>query len=838
MRSVNWRRVLIGGVTSFVLLIVLFAVFAVHLVTRSFPDVDGTIGAPGLGAPVHVSRDLYGIPHIDASSSDDAWYAVGYLHAQDRLFQMDLARRAGQGRLSEIFGTRALPVDALFRTVGIAHIAARCYATLPAETRRDLESYSRGINAYLDGHRSRLPVEFDALNYKPDAWEPVHCVIMERMMAWELNFAWWMDIVTADAFEHVGPKLGAELFPQYPPDAPTVLREERTVSASQPTVGGARRTVLEESVREDLHAMANAESVFHDLLGTSHREGGSNAWAVAPWRSASGRPIVCSDPHLFYSAPARWYQMHVHTPLFNLAGVSLPGIPYIIIGRNNALAWGSTNAMADDCDFVVETLDSGNQSAYLSHGAYRSFTITIDTLHPRDTLAVPLHVMESEHGPIVSDVHLLNHAGIVFHDNIPSVQRPLFKRSAVAMRWMGSAVSDELSAIRRLNLCTSAAGVPDAVASYAVPAQNLVYADTAGHIGYILQGHIPLRNTPYPGLSVPVPAGADDQIWSSTLPVAQNPRFLDPKTGFVASANNPSTNVPFVPYFTNQWEPPSRAQRIVQIFEGKQGIGIDNMRRAQNDNISPHALDAARYILAAYPDSVSQQLLVRQSLTYLANWDGSMNKEEIGASVFNMWLVKMFDRLFHPRLGDEAYREYLLLNSLPHRALTQLLRTPSSDWWDDVRTQGRETRDECIRAALIDALRELTDRFGSTEMKRWQWGALHTIEIRHRLGRGTPFDRVVNVGPFPAGGSLTTINNGQFDLVHPFDGELGASMRMIADLSTKKILSILPTGVSGQPFHTHYADQNALYRNAGYVEITMDPAEIPQPGWTTVTMQP
>ncbi|HZV12694.1 MAG TPA: penicillin acylase family protein, partial [Candidatus Kapabacteria bacterium] len=660
------RKILIGGGVSVLLILIGFGLFCYHVVTKSFPQTEGTISGLGVSSPVKIYRDPYGIPHIIATNEDDAYFAIGYLHAQERLFQMDMQRRAGEGRLSEVFGTRTIPYDAMFRTIGIKRIAERIEASLHPEVRRALEDYSRGVNAYIAQNIHRLPVEFDMLNYKPYEWTPLHSIILSRMMAWELNMGWWGDITLQDIINKVGMKDALELFPQYPADAPVIMQEEHgETPAPLPNGHTASVSPLHFQSMTALHDLAATDKAFHEFIGYPHYQTGSNAWAVSPQKSTTGKPILCNDPHLIITTPSPWYQVHISAGTLNVAGYTVPGDPFVVIGRNNAVAWGETNAMLDDCDFIVEQLDSTNSSRYLLHGAYRDMSVRNDTIHVKDTENVVIKIYRTEHGPIISAVHPFNYPSQLFkQDGLRSDSASMLHRSAVAMHWTGSEATDENYALWKIDHAQNVREFVDGVQYFGCPAQNFVYADTAGNIGYALGGKIPLRATPIPGQSVPVPGAQESEIWNSFVPFALQPKFQNPKSGFIATANNKiSDRMDY--YFTNIWEPPSRISRITTLLQSQQKLSPDDMKRIQYDYISPYAFDLTHYIIAAFPDSATQQPLVKQALTYFSNWDGSMSKEVIAASVFNVWMEKMIEEMFKERLGEPVYEEYLFLQSLP-----------------------------------------------------------------------------------------------------------------------------------------------------------------------------
>jgi penicillin amidase len=313
----------------------------------------------GIQADVHVYRDAYGVPHVYAQSENDAWYTVGYLHAQDRLWQLELIRRAGNGRLAEVLGEPALKVDRMFRTLGFPELARDLSEKLDDQSREQLESYAAGINAYIHANQGRYPIEFDVLNFNPEPWKVEHSIGVSRLMAWELNHARWIDMLLGELVERFGEQKAREIFPEWDEDAPFIIPER--------TRG--------RNVAKSLLQLLDADKTYRSLMGAPAFSGGSNGWVVSGEKSTTGKPILANDPHLALTAPARWYEVHISAPGIDVAGASIPGVPFVVIGRNRNIAWGVTNAMADDEDFYVESVDSlAHPRGYLFDGAWRHIT--------------------------------------------------------------------------------------------------------------------------------------------------------------------------------------------------------------------------------------------------------------------------------------------------------------------------------------------------------------------------------------------------------------------------------------------------------------------------------
>ncbi len=508
-------KLLIGlGGTLIVLLIAGFFIFR-WIITKSYPTTEGTIALAGLQHPVEIRRNAFGVPTVTAQTEHDLFFAEGYLHAQDRLWQMDLIRRAGEGRLSEVLGSSALPYDRLFRTIGIARIARRIEEHLSPVSRRTLEAYSAGVNACIERHRGRFPIEFDILNYTPEPWKPEHSLIVARMMAWELNISWYVDLTLGALVDRLGEARAAEVFPGYPENAPVIVPKE---------IG--RRSLAEGGA-----AMLEIDQSFRKFFGIEGTHIGSNAWAVAPFRSETGAALLANDPHLGLSLPAKWYEIHLAGGGFNVAGVSLPGAPFVIIGHNRAIAWGMTNLMADDADFYIEKTDSAHAGEYLFRNAWHPFEEIQDTIRVRDSASVPILIRSTLHGPVVNSLN---------------VAAPTTDLNPVTLRWTGADVSDEIDAFYRINRAKNWEEFKAGVREFAVPGQNFVYADSAGHIGYVPGVRLPIRASQNPSLPLPGWTGTRKLISlpssGCSLPRAWSPsrRLLIPVSHNVSVLGSPA----------------------------------------------------------------------------------------------------------------------------------------------------------------------------------------------------------------------------------------------------------------------------------------------------------
>lgn len=803
-------KLTLGIGTALLILLIAVILFLRYLVTKSFPVTEGTLAVQEIYDEVHVYRDQFGVPHILAKNEHDMFLAVGYIHAQDRLWQLDLIRRAGQGRLSEIFGEKTVEFDKLFRTIGIARVAEEIERNLHPESKELLVAYADGINAFIRDNEKRLPVEFDMLNYRPEPWQVQHSIIVTRMIAWELSLAWFTDITFGIIAERVGPVKASEIIPVWQKNAPRIIAE-------YPGRLGEK--------------FLDINSKFLAFMGIEGLQGGSNCWVIGPQKSSNGKPILANDVHLMMPVPARWYQLHISCPGWNVAGVSLPGTPLIVVGRNDAIAWGVTNAMVDDADFYVEKVDS-SRSLYLFDGREYPIVTREDTIYVGKNDSVIVTINKTRHGPVIDRVHPL------LKDSSTN-----FAQYALAMRWTGLEVSDEAYAFYLFNKAKNAAEFAAGIPYFMVPGQNVVFADTSGNIGYWTAARIPIRGKYNP--MMPVPGWLAENDWKGFVPAQQLPKLWNPPEGFIATANNKITKDNYPYYISELWEPPSRIERIRELLSSTNQLTAEDFKRFQMDVLSPYGKEFVSYLLQACEHQTPNHPLANAALEYLRNWDFRFHRDDVPSSIVNATLVHFLRNVFEDEMGDTLFKQFVTFSAIPYRVASQLLArqteggfADSSSWFDDIRTPAIETKDEILRKSLYDALDELQTKFGS-DTKLWRWGSLHTVTFSHPFGSRKPLDKVFNIGPFPVQGAASTICKMDFRISNPYVTTVGPSMRHVIDLgNTSTFSSVITSGESGQALHKHYDDQTVLWLNGSYHKMVMDWGTIQESKWERLTLRP
>ena len=624
-------------------------------------------------------------------------------------------------------------------------------------------------------------------------------------MAWELNYSRWVDVVLGQLVERLGVAKASEIFPTWPEGAPLIVPEE---------LKGKRTTAMADQLLE-------ADQAFRQLLGNIGLESGSNAWVVSGVKSRTGKPILANDPHLLFSVPGRWYEIHIVGPDLDVSGASIAGVPFVVIGRNQFVAWGVTNAMVDDEDFYVEDVDSvQHPSRYRFNGSWRPVEQQVDTILVKNSPPVLLTTYRTHRGPIINRME-------------PAAQT---SRQLLSMRWVGHDVSNETQAFSMINRAHNWNEFLEGLRHFAVPAQNFVYADADGNIGYHTGGRIPVRKTK--SATLPFPGWTDEYDWKGYVPFEQMPQAFNPPEGFIATANNKIVADSYPYYISNLWEPDWRITRIAEALHGQERLSVEDMERIQQDVFSPQARELVPIILKAYSAAPPQDPDVQTTLAYFRNWNYEMGKNDVATTLFQSFLVRMVQNTFEDEMGPQLLAVYDTLPTIPLAAITKLMKKGTSAWFDDVRTPQVETMDDIIRRSVDDGLRDLKARFGG-EIKEMRWGTVHQVEFPHVFGSHDLLRRIFNIGPFPVGGSHSTVNKGDFRLGQPFPNHVGPSTRQVYDLSDRNnTRSVTPPGQSGQVFQRHYDDQIQLWLSGGYRTQLMDRSDIEKAGYDRLVLRP
>jgi penicillin G amidase len=797
-RFLKWVGIGLLGLAG---LAVIAAGFGYAWLRNTVPSPSGRLAIPGLSEPVEVVRDREGVPHIFAKTTTDLYMALGFVHAQDRLWQMEMQRRTGQGRLSEIFGERTFNADVFLRTLDLYGHAERSLSTLPAEAAKALEAYARGVNAFLTRPvgllEPRLPPEFLLLRHRPEPWRPADSAVIVKLMALSLSMNINQEILRLNlAAQGFTSAEIEDLMPLDAADAPPRLPEIADLYPLKRGSGTIRR--------------ADASDLFEGLVDEAIGTGASNNWVVSGARTRSGKPLLANDPHLRLEAPAVWYLVHLALELpagstANAVGASLSGVPLIVLGRGDNVAWGFTNTGPDVEDIFIEKMNPDNPREYLTPEGWLPFSVEEMTIAVKNAGVRKVERRRTRHGPVLPG----------FYRNLEGV---LAANHVAALRWTALTDDDTTLAAGLFDPAVkSVADYMERMRLYVVPMQSMVLADTAGRIGMIAPGRVPVRD---PANKVagraPVPGWDATYDWKGYLKFDSLPREDNPNVGAIGTANARMVDPDYPHLLTYDWDPPFRQQRIKQVIFDADKHDMASMRAAQTDVLSLAIVKLQPLMIAAAQAGGSVEHGVLDQLTV---WDGTMGADRPEPLIFTAWMREAVRAIYRDDLG-EAFERYFNYRAV---ALIRLLegRATSRDWCDDRTTPGRESCGAVLAGALNQALRELQLRYGS-DRSRWRWGQAHPAFSEHR-----PFGLVGGLAPFfnvevPSGGGNYTLNRGQADFgaEPPFANRHAASFRAIYDLADlDRSLFIQTTGQSGNPLSPFYRSFAVRWSKGEYIEI-------------------
>jgi penicillin amidase len=727
-----------------------------------------------IGGQATIDRDARGVPHIEAESAADLYFALGYAEAQDRLWQLDYLRRLGHGRLAEIFGAERLNDDILARTLNITGIAGQSLAALLHESREALESFSAGINAWMADLPNGLPAEFEWLGYEPEPWSPIDSLAVIRRWWWyltgRLHVLWTPDVVRT--------ALDPDRFmAYYTPDAEVgyIVPE----GAYDPT---------------PLWPPDPQQPGFTPMGGGEGGEG-SNNWAVGSTLSATGSALLASDPHVYYTVPAEWYEAELSINGNAVFGCSYPGMPAFLIGRNEHLAWGITNNICLQRDLYIEQLNAAGDR-YWGDGDWREFETRTESITVKDAPAYGLEIRSANGRPIID--HLVP---VPAHPK--TIWPETWAKSAVSLAWVGFEPSDELQCGIELATAKTIAEGREAFRGWKLPTWNIVLADTAGEVAYQCIGHLPLRESEWIGYRQ---ANDPRDRWQHPIPFDAMPAFISPERGWVGSANNPTAPADYPYPLFGCWTPEDRFPRLSQLIEERAPHTIDSFVGMQADIFTGRGSRAVPGIVAAI--GTPQAPIEAAALAQLADWDGELGTDSVAGSVYNVFFWRWHQRVIREHFSPEWIA---IANESGNGLSAALLHENHGEWFAD-----EAARRTAIGEAFSAAVAWLSDKLGG-DPDTWHWGRLHTLGGIHPAARTPLQHQLFDVEHLPHQGGTSTLANAHFGLGGSFTTRLGASYRFITDLAdAQSTLAICWPGQSGQPGSPHFSDQHQPYLEDAY----------------------
>jgi penicillin G amidase len=752
-----------------------------HLLNRSVPEKSGMVDLEFLKAPAKVYNDKWGIPHIYAETQEDAYRVMGYVAASERLFQMDLMRRIAAGRLSEIIGKETIKVDKLLRTLRIRTVMQEYYDknknTFDKKMMANTEAFFDGIHQFVKNNP--LPIEFTILDYTPEPFSIVDAMAVSGYMS--LSFAEAM--------------IGDVLFSELAKDIPQAMVDELRVSAKK---SFSKEKFSKSSSFLDKKNFLNNIVSSHDYLNNFFfMFQGSNSWVISGARTESGKPILANDPHIAYSNPAVWFEAHIHTPDWELYGHYMPLVPFAVIGHNRDKAWAITMSEIDDFDFYIEKINPKNskQVKYKNKWVDLKFEKYSINVKGQDE-AIEGEIKISPHGPLLDGLE----------------QSP--KGNSVALAWSYYHPDNNiLTSFYKLGLAKTIDEHKEAISLAAAPGLNISWVDKQGNIAWWVMGKLPKR-----------PAGIASDIllegwhgkhdYTGVLPFKNNPHSINPKSGVIISTNYKPTDDKYSE-FDGYWQPSERKDRLEEIFASKQLWNLEKMKAVQTDTKTQNANEILPILLESITANTT---LEKEAVTILKAWDFMSPVESVGSSIYHVWNTYVMRHALIDEMGEDRFKAFSKLADYWH-FYKVFIKSPYSNWWDNTIKPEKvmESREMVIEEAFLSMISFMKNNYGA-DIKKWNWGNVHTVEYSHPIGKVKPFNYLFNIGPFPAPGSFSQVNNISYRRgILNYESHLGPSTRRLIDMGNPLITyGIIPTGNSGHVKSSHYQDQAKLYLEGKY----------------------
>jgi len=859
-----------------VVIIILFFIFKIAFL--SLPESEIEFESNAFKDEVSVYKNQYSIPHIISKNEADAYFMLGFMHAQDRLWQMETLRRKANGTLSEVLGKDYVELDVFNRLIGFSRISKQVYSGLDEQSKNILEYYTNGINFFIEENKKRLPFEFNTLDFKPNKWIPQDCIAIFRLFAFEESSSFWNDLAMSEIAETIGIEKAKQLLPYYNLTEPFIFDEQSSVyqsvksdttqkkdSINIPIIKTASNTKLHSKIQLKCHSERSEESnkflfpqnlrFFTSIRMTDKHilslkatwnnslfnEGtqefsqiskgfqkikekyyqtnaviGSTAWSVK--NNQNKNAVLVSDLHLPLSLPPRLYQVHITSSEFNVVGFSLPGTPLILNGRNDFVSWGIANAMFDDIDFYSEKVDSANSDYYYnSKNKKLKFKFIPDTLKIKNQVDSVFYIRFAERSAVISDLQNLSE----INENNPNLKQTIASKYTITFNWTGQYKSDEFLANNKILKSKSWYQIKTGLDSWAVPAANFIFADKKGNIGNIPAGLLPNRESS----CVPWmlnPGWQEFFNWQKPLKVQNILTISNPQKNYIIAANNPISRK-YSQFITNYWDIPSRAIRCDSLLSRYENYTVNDAQNMLHDSYSPYSkqiLSNTLPYLQKYSSTFNT--LEKNSLIYLKYWDNILSPNQIPPTIYNVFLEKLILNTFADELCN-SFNAFINTTNLHYSKILEILEHENSEWFDNKITNKIELKEHIIIKSFKDAVEQLRLNF-SDMLDDWKFNKLNNMKLRHSFSQMNFYKYVVESPVLDFSGDFSTLN--YIKIKNQFDA-IGSAGRMICSMNENKVYLSLPGGVSGQPLSGNYTDQLQLWLSGGYIEIpfTKEPTE-------------
>lgn len=784
----NFFRNIPALLISITLLIIAVLFFSLNLSKVSLEKKFTEIKDSKLKNEVEVYENFNGIPHIVAKSESDMFFAIGYYQAKDRLWQMDILRKAAEGRLSEAFGDRTLKQDLFLRSLELKRIAHKSLDNLSDKSLRILKSYSDGVNSYIDHNKGHLQFEFGALGYKPEKWKPYHSILIAKLMTFEMSFSLWSDF----ALSEIAMKMGIDRAKDFIPN-PNDNDKSEIIDTNKIVMPSLNKNFI--------------SSIINDF-GSGYT--GSNAWAISFKDGNQDHSIIANDPHLPIHLPARWYQLHITCDSMNLIGYSLPGNPSIVIGRNDNISWGITNVMADILDIYLVKKGRNDDFYVDENGKEVEYEFIRDTIKINGKEGYQYYRKRTKMSALLSESHIWNTS---------NQNNKFFKNYNICFDWVNKNPSDEIYCMYKLNKAKDYNEFKSSLSDWNAPALVFNYADTKGKVARLPVGKIPIRDKTYPNFINPYEN--KDYRWKGFRNIQDLGEKVVEKDGYVYSANNNFYKEGT--FISNNWEPSSRAERIEQLLSEKNFTNIRDFEFMQMDYFSPYAQELLKLtipIISKVKERLDKNEL--KAFRKLSKWNFILSKELNEPLIYNFFKRTLIEETIKDELGNTSYEHYNYLTNYSDRLILQLLKTKNHRLFDNIKTPQIENKELIVIRAFRKAIKELIDKYGIDGISNLTYGEVHKLRLEHLFGSNDFIGKAVNLKTVGLGGDNTTLFNSEARHTKPNDVFVSASMRFITDMQDSIVYMILPGGESGDPMSSNYGDQVQLWLNGGYLKLSMN----------------
>lgn len=786
-----------------VVVVILASIFVYGMLKATLPEISGEIITDKVEAHVAIIRDIYGVPHIFAQNEHDAFFALGYCQAQDRLWQMDIMRHAAYGHLSEIFGKDTIEDDRFLRTIFAPKSASEYYEEISPEMKAAVSAYTKGVNFYLENTKDKPPIEFLLLGYRMEPWKPEDTAAMNMIMAYALNCSMDIEILRARMAKDIPEAKLSEVFNYYPKDSGYIYPDFAFCPG-----------LFDKTLFSHVSNLADFLPIHHLMA--------SNSWAVSGKRTTSGKPILADDSHMDLGIPNSYYQVHMSTPEFRVHGGSIPGTPVVVEGHTDYLAWGLPTASEDPSDFYVERVRPENPHQYLYEGKWMDMKIKKDVIKVKGSDPVEIEIWMTHHGPVISDVADLS---------IPSGQNEV-----VTLCWT---MYDKpgAEAFYHIMKAKNWREFGEAARMMACPGSTFVYADKDGNIAMWAGMAIPIRDG-FNGMR-PLPGWDEKYDWKGYVAPEELPCSVNPESGYVAAANNRMVDGNYPYYISSFWAVPDRFLRIVEMIEeGENKIDFEYMVKMQTDVTSLTARRILPSMIQAL-DKAGLSAHYAEAKKELCDWDYVATAESIPASIFYLSFQNLLRLIYLDEMGQERFNTFIHYYYIAINSLYGIIERGKSLWVDNITTPEVETLDDLYQKAFKESVDYLVENHGN-DIHGWRWGKVKPLIFYHPIGKEVGIlGRFLNDGPYPIGGTHTTVNAAGY----PMDKEMvvnhGAALRMIIDYSNpENWVFIGPPGNSGNFMSRHYKDQAGKWLKGEYNPILLNKKAVEKNAEGTFVFKP